>query len=260
MTVRNTYRRKIMSMIETRNLTRKYGDITAVNNLSLTIGEGELFALLGVNGAGKTTTIRMLSCLSKPSSGEAFVDGHSCSAESKAVKQVIGLSPQDTAVADHLTVRENLEFMAAVYGYDKAEVKQRTDRIIEEFHLGEVVNQRAQTLSGGWKRKLSIAMALISDPKVLFLDEPTLGLDVLARRELWREIEKLKGKMTIVLTTHYMEEAEHLSDRIAIMVSGRIVAAGTLQEILAKGSADNLEDAFVAIAETNGDDGTGGNV
>ena len=249
-----------MSMIETKDLTRKYGEKTAVDRLSLTVEEGELFALLGVNGAGKTTTIRMLSCLSKPSSGEAFVDGYSCTAESKAVKQVIGLSPQDTAVADHLTVRENLEFMAAVYGYTKDEVKQKTDRIMEEFHLGEVENQRAQTLSGGWKRKLSIAMALISEPKVLFLDEPTLGLDVLARRELWREIEKLKGKMTIVLTTHYMEEAEHLSDRIAIMVSGRIVAAGTLQEILAKGSADNLEDAFVAIAETNGDDGTGGNV
>jgi ABC-2 type transport system ATP-binding protein len=168
------------------------------------------------------------------------------------VKQVIGLSPQDTAVADHLTVRENLEFMAAVYGCSKQEVKQRTDRIIGDFHLGEVENQRAQTLSGGWKRKLSIAMALISNPKVLFLDEPTLGLDVLARRELWREIEQLKGKMTIVLTTHYMEEAEHLSDRIAIMVSGRIAAAGSLAEILATGGADNLEDAFVSIAEKEG--------
>ena len=249
-----------MSMIETRNLTRKYGEKTAVNNLSLTVEEGELFALLGVNGAGKTTTIRMLSCLSKPTSGEAYVDGHSCTAESRAVKQAIGLSPQDTAVADRLTVRENLEFMAAVYGYPKDEVKQRTDRIMQEFHLDEVEHQRAQTLSGGWKRKLSIAMALISEPKVLFLDEPTLGLDVLARRELWREIEKLKGKMSVVLTTPYMEEAEHLSDRIAIMVSGRIAAVGTLQEILAKGGADNLEDAVVAIAEANTDDGTGGNV
>ena len=194
----------------------------------------------------------MLSCLSKPTSGEAYVNGHSCTAESREVKRVIGLSPQDTAVADHLTVRENLEFMAAVYGYAKMEVKQRTDRIIGDFHLEEVANQRAQTLSGGWKRKLSIAMALISNPKVLFLDEPTLGLDVLARRELWREIEKLKGKMTIVLTTHYMEEAEHLSDRIAIMVSGRIVAVGSLEEILAEGGADHLEDAFVSIAEKEG--------
>lgn len=241
-----------MNMIETKNLTRKYGEKTAVNDLSLTVQEGELFALLGVNGAGKTTTIRMLSCLSKPTSGEAFVDGHSCTRESTAVKQVIGLSPQDTAVADHLTVRENLEFMAAVYGCDRGEVKTRADRIIEEFRLGEVEHQKAQTLSGGWKRKLSIAMALISDPKVLFLDEPTLGLDVLARRELWKEIEKLKGRMTVVLTTHYMEEAEHLSDRLAIMVAGRIAAAGTLQEILAQGGADNLEDAFVAIAEKEG--------
>ena len=241
-----------MNMIETRNLTRKYGEKTAVNELSLTIGEGELFALLGVNGAGKTTTIRMLSCLSRPTSGEAFVDGHSCTDESKAVKQVIGLSPQDTAVADHLSVRENLEFMAAVYGCDRDEVKARADRIIAEFHLEEVEHQRAQTLSGGWKRKLSIAMALISNPKVLFLDEPTLGLDVLARRELWREIEKLKEKMTIVLTTHYMEEAEYLSDRIAIMIAGRIAAVGTLAEILEKGGTDNLEDAFVAIAEKEG--------
>jgi len=241
-----------MNMIETRNLTRKYGEKTAVNELSLTIGEGELFALLGVNGAGKTTTIRMLSCLSRPTSGEAFVDGHSCTDESKAVKKVIGLSPQDTAVADHLSVRENLEFMAAVYGCDRDEVKARADRIIAEFHLEEVEHQRAQTLSGGWKRKLSIAMALISNPKVLFLDEPTLGLDVLARRELWREIEKLKEKMTIVLTTHYMEEAEHLSDRIAIMIAGRIAAVGTLAEILEKGGTDNLEDAFVAIAEKEG--------
>jgi len=246
------FRRKAMNMIETQNLTRKYGEKTAVNDLSLTIEKGELFALLGVNGAGKTTTIRMLSCLSQPTSGEAFVDGRSCTHESKAVKQVIGLSPQDTAVADHLTVRENLEFMAAVYGYEKSEVKARTDRIITGFHMEEVENQKAQTLSGGWKRKLSIAMALISDPKVLFLDEPTLGLDVLARRELWHEIEKLKGKMTIVLTTHYMEEAEHLSDRLAIMISGRIAATGTLEEILARGEADNLEDAFVSIAEKEG--------
>ena len=240
------------NMILTRNLTRKYGEKTAVDNLSLTVAEGELFALLGVNGAGKTTTVRMLSCLSAPTSGEAFVGGHSCTRESGAVKQIIGLSPQDTAVAEHLTVRENLEFMAAVYGHGKTGIRERTDRCIEEFSLGEVSNQRAQTLSGGWKRKLSIAMALISDPKVIFLDEPTLGLDVLARRELWREIEKLKGKKTVVLTTHYMEEAEHLADRIAIMVSGRIAATGTLKEILALAEADNLEDAFVRIAEKEG--------
>ena len=239
-------------MIITRNLTRKYGGKTAVDNLSLTVREGELFALLGVNGAGKTTTVRMLSCLSAPTSGEAFVNGYSCTEESDEVKQIIGLSPQDTAVAEHLTVRENLEFMAAVYGCGKAEAKERANKFIEEFRFAEVCGQRAQTLSGGWKRKLSIAMAMISNPKVLFLDEPTLGLDVLARRELWREIEKLKGKITIVLTTHYMEEAEHLSDRIAIMVSGRIAATGTPAEILAQAEADNLEDAFVRIAEKEG--------
>lgn len=241
-----------MNTIETKNLTKKYKDKTAVDSLNLTIKEGELFSLLGVNGAGKTTTIRMLACLSTPTSGEAFVNGNDCIKESGEVKKIIGISPQDTAVADNLTVRENLEFMAAIYYTDKEKIKKRINKIESIFGLTEVENQRAKTLSGGWKRKLSIAMALISEPKVLFLDEPTLGLDVLARRELWRAIENLKGKMTIVLTTHYMEEAEHLSDRIAIMLSGKIVACGTLDEIekAAGKEGKGLEEAFVTIAES----------
>ena len=238
-----------MNMIETRDLTKRYGDKTAVDHLTFEVREGELFSLLGVNGAGKTTTIRMLSCLSAPTAGEAWINGLSCLSRSAEVKQIIGISPQDTAVADHLTVRENLEFMAAVYGLDEAARRERTEQMLRDFRLGEVERQRAKTLSGGWKRKLSIAMALISEPKVLFLDEPTLGLDVLARRELWRALEALKGKMTIVLTTHYMEEAEHLSDRLAIMLSGRIVAGGTVPELLALSGQDTLENAFVAIAE-----------
>ena len=238
-----------MNMIETRSLTKHYGSKAAVRDLSLTVGEGELFSLLGVNGAGKTTTIRMLSCLSEPTSGEAFVGGFSCEKQKREIKQIVGMSPQDTAVADRLTVRENLTFMASVYGFSKETVRERVERTIADFRLEEVQNQYARTLSGGWKRKLSIAMALISGPKVLFLDEPTLGLDVLARRELWRLIEKLKGNMTIILTTHYMEEAEQLSDRLAVMIAGQIAACGTVPQVLAETGTDKLEDAFIAIAE-----------
>lgn len=238
-----------MDMIETRGLSKRYGEKWAVRELTLSVHQGELFSLLGVNGAGKTTTIRMLSCLSEPTAGEASVGGFSCGGQKREIKQIIGMSPQDTAVAERLTVRENLELMASVYGFDRQKVRERTERMIADFHLEEVERQQARTLSGGWKRKLSIAMALIGEPKVLFLDEPTLGLDVLARRELWRVIERLKGKITIVLTTHYMEEAEHLSDRVAIMIAGRIAESGTLPELLERTGKDNLEDAFVEIAE-----------
>lgn len=232
-------------MIETKNLTKKYGNKTAVDSLNLSVKKGELFALLGVNGAGKTTTIRMLSCLSEPTSGEAFIDGHNCITDSTGVKSIIGISPQETSVAENLTVRENLEFMAQIYGLEKS----RADDMIETFSMKEVEKSRAKTLSGGWKRKLSIAMALISEPKVLFLDEPTLGLDVLARRELWKTIMSLKGRITIVLTTHYMEEAEALSDRIAIMIDGKISACGTLSELEEISGQKGLENVFVEIAE-----------
>ncbi len=238
-----------MKAIETKALTKKYKEKTAVNALDIAVEEGELFALLGVNGAGKTTTIRMLSCLSAPTSGEASVLGHNVASEKSAVKEIIGISPQDTAVAENLTVRENLEFMAKVHSADKTKNAERVEKMIELFGMSEVVNSRAKTLSGGWKRKVSIAMALISEPKVLFLDEPTLGLDVLARRELWKVIRQLKGKITIILTTHYMEEAEELSDRIAIMINGKVAAIGTLPEIEAEAGAQGLENAFVAIAE-----------
>ena len=191
-----------MNAIEVNGLTKKYKTKTAVDGISFSAKEGELFALLGVNGAGKTTTIRMLSCLSQPTAGEGFVNGHSILTEKTAVKSVIGISPQDTAVADNLTVRENLQFMAKVYGFDKEKTASRTAEMIAMFGMEEVENSRAKTLSGGWKRKLSIAMAIIGEPKVLFLDEPTLGLDVLARRELWKAIEKLKGNTTVILTTH----------------------------------------------------------
>lgn len=238
-----------MNAVETKNLTKKYGSKTAVDSIGFSVAEGELFALLGVNGAGKTTTIRMLCCLSKPDSGEAIVFGKNAAAEPNEVKRLIGISTQDTAVAPNLTVRENLKFTAGIYGFTKEKIKERTEEMISVFHLEEVADSRAKTLSGGWQRKVSIAMALISEPKVLFLDEPTLGLDVLARRELWAVIEKLKGKITIVLTTHYMEEAEALSDRIGIMANGKLIACGTLSELEERSGEQGLEKSFIKIVE-----------
>ena len=240
--------------IETKELTKVFGTKTAVDHLSLTVHEGELFALLGVNGAGKTTTIRMLCGLSAMASGTASVLGYDVSRETDQVKRIIGISPQDTAVAEKLTVEENLNFMAEIYG-DLPGGKSRRDRVeelIRVFGLEEFRKKQARTLSGGWKRKLSIAMALIGEPKVIFLDEPTLGLDVLARRELWNVIRKLKGKTTIILTTHYMEEAEALADRIGIMVSGRLVDLGTLAELEEKSGKKGLEEVFIAAAEREG--------
>lgn len=235
--------------IELKKLRKVYGSKVAVNDISLQVKKGALFAMLGVNGAGKTTTIKMLTGLSKPDGGEAFVMGHSITKDLAEVKKIVSISPQETSVAPNLTVGENLMFIAGIYGMGKEEAKRHTQDMIEKFQLQEVENSRAKTLSGGWQRKLSIAMALITEPEVLFLDEPTLGLDVLARRELWRHIETLKGQITVVLTTHYMEEAEALSDEIAIMAQGEIKAVGTLEELKQKSGKDNLENAFIWIVE-----------
>ena len=235
--------------VEIKGLRKEFGKKVAVNQLDLAIEEGSLFAFLGVNGAGKTTTIKMLTGLATPTAGEAYVMGHSIAEEKDEIKKLVNLSPQETSVAPNLTVRENLEFVAGIYGFDKEKTAKRTAQMIEQFSLEEVEHTKAKTLSGGWQRKLSIAMALITEPKILFLDEPTLGLDVLARRELWREIQSLKGEVTIILTTHYMEEAEALSDRIAVMVSGDLKAVGTLAELKSMTDTDRLEDAFVKIVE-----------
>nr|WP_316623392.1 ABC transporter ATP-binding protein [uncultured Ruminococcus sp.] len=237
-----------MEAIRTKELVKKYKDLTAVKGLDLTVHKGELYALLGVNGAGKSTTIKMLSCLTRPTSGDAEVMGHSIVSDSVRVREIINVSPQETAVAAKLSVRENLEFIARIYGSDKAEAKRKTDKMIEDFSLQDVENKRAATLSGGWQRRLSIAMALITEPEVLFLDEPTLGLDVLARRELWHFIESLKGRMTIILTTHYLEEAESLSDRIGVMAHGVLCAEGTAAELKEKAGTDDFEEAFIRIA------------
>lgn len=241
-----------MTAIRTENLTKKFKGITAVNNLNMEIMENELFALLGVNGAGKTTTIKMLSCLIKPSEGDGYIFGKSITKDSYNIKPIINVSPQETAVAPNLTVMENLELIARIYGNDKNSSLVKTKNIIAYFGLGEVQKQKAKILSGGYQRRLSIAMALISEPKLLFLDEPTLGLDVLARRELWKIIKKLKESMTIILTTHYLEEAVALSDRIGIMVKGALKTVGTSEEIIREAKADNFEDAFIAISEEKG--------
>lgn len=237
-----------MNAIETKGLTKRYKKKTAVDHLDLTIAQGELFALLGVNGAGKSTTIKMLSCLLRPTAGDANLLGISICREPQKAKKCLNLSPQETAVAPNLTTRENLELMAGIYGASVQEAKEKAKKMIEALGLGQVETQKAKTLSGGWQRRLSIAMALISEPEILFLDEPTLGLDVLARRELWSVIESLRGKVTIVLTTHYMEEAEHLADRIGVMAAGHLAAVGTAKELMTQTGTNTFEDAFVALA------------
>lgn len=237
-----------MNAIQTKELTRRYGEKTAVDALDLTVKQGELFALLGVNGAGKTTTVKMLSGLLAPTSGDAEILGYSLVSQTQEVKSRINLSPQETAVAPKLTARENLELIAGIYGSTRKEAKEKAAAMLEEFHMQEVAGQRAGTLSGGWQRRLSIAMALISQPQILFLDEPTLGLDVLARRELWNIIEKLKGRVTVILTTHYMEEATSLADRVAILAHGRLRLCGTVQEILDAAGETDFENAFIKLA------------
>lgn len=235
--------------IEIRDLTKRFGDNIAVNHITLDIPENGIFSLLGVNGAGKTTTIRLLSGLSKCDEGSATVMGFDVSKDTNKVKEVINISTQETAVAQNLTVKENLEFIAQIYGMEKEKANRTVEMVIEEFSLNEIRNQKAKTLSGGWQRRLSIAMATMTHPKVLFLDEPTLGLDVLARRELWNIIQKIKKDTTIILTTHYMEEAEALSDQVAVMVKGCIRDIGTVEWLKQKYNAPNLEETFVKIAK-----------
>ena len=237
-----------MNAVETFDLSKKFGDLTAVDGLNLSVAEGELFALLGVNGAGKTTTIKLLTGLLLPTEGSAKIFNKDLVREKSAIKPLLGISPQETAVAPNLTVRENLEFMAGVFGADRRDAANQASKMIEEFSLTPFAGKRATTLSGGWQRRLSIAMALISKPKLLFLDEPTLGLDVLARRELWNIVNGLKGKVTVILTTHYMEEAEALSDRIGIMAEGKLVACGTAFDLKKMAKTDSFEEAFIYFA------------
>ena len=238
-----------MYAIRTANLTKKYKDTVAVDQLNLQVKQGELYSLLGVNGAGKTTIIKMLSCLTQPTSGDAFLNGKSICNDSAAVKSLIAVSPQETAVAPGLSVRENLELMCGVHGFTKDKQSTKIAELTELLGLESVIMKKAGKMSGGWQRRLSIAMALISEPEILFLDEPTLGLDVLARSDLWDLIHSLKGKVTIILTTHYMEEAEALSDRIAIMKDGKLLVCDTAEKIKETAGTDNFEQAFIRIVK-----------
>ncbi|MGN1095304.1 MAG: ABC transporter ATP-binding protein [Eubacteriales bacterium] len=238
-----------MDAIKTISLTKKYKDIVAVDSLDLTVRSGELFSLLGINGAGKTTLIKMLSCLARPTSGDAFVLGNSIVSQAGNVKSIIGVSPQETAVAPNLSVRENLELICGVHGFSPEKRKEKTEELAKIFGIEGIMKKKAGKLSGGWQRRVSIAMALISEPKVLFLDEPTLGLDVIARSELWETIRSIKEKTTIILTTHYMEEAEALSDRIGIMKSGKLLALGSVEELKAKAGKEKFEEAFVTLVK-----------
>ena len=238
-----------MLAIKTTELVKQYKTITAVDRLNLEIMPGELFSLLGVNGAGKTTAIKMLSCLTKPTQGDALVGGYSITTQPEQVKRLIGVSPQETAVAPNLSVEENLELICGIHGFSREKTGAKIRELTEQFSLDSVLKRKAGKLSGGWQRRVSIAMALISEPRILFLDEPTLGLDVIARHELWDVIRALKGKVTMILTTHYMEEAESLSDRIGILKSGRLLAVGTPEELKAQAGTADFETAFVTIVK-----------
>jgi len=238
-----------MQAIKTVALVKRYKNLTAVDNLHLEIQQGELFSLLGVNGAGKTTAIKMLSCLTKPTEGDAMVGGYSITKEPEQVKRLIGVLPQETAVAPNLSVKENLELICGIHGFSREKTFAKIEKLSRQFDLNSVLQRKAGKLSGGWQRRVSIAMALISEPRILFLDEPTLGLDVIVRHDLWEVIRSLKGKITIILTTHYMEEAEELSDRIGIMKNGKLLAVGTVEELNRKANTNDFESAFVSIVK-----------
>ena len=238
-----------MEIIKTADLTKRYKNLIAVDKLNLDIRQGELFSLLGINGAGKTTTIKMLSCLAKPTSGDAWIGGNSVICDLLSVKRMIGVSPQETAVAFNLSVQENLELMCGIYGFSEEKRKNKIRELSQQFHLEEILSKKAGKLSGGWQRRVSIAMALITEPEILFLDEPTLGLDVIARSELWDIIRGLKGKITMILTTHYMEEAEALSDRVGIMKNGKLLFVGTVPSLMEKTGETKFEEAFISVVK-----------
>ncbi len=238
-----------MAEIKLKALTKRYKDVTAVDGLSLEIEKGELFGLLGVNGAGKTTTIKMLSTLTKPTSGDAEIAGFSILGDKQKIRERIAISPQETAVAENLTARENLKMMAGIYGMRKDDAEKRISELSDALSLQKVMDKRLKKLSGGYKRRVSIAMALINSPSVLFLDEPTLGLDVIARAELWEAIKAIKGELTIILTTHYLEEAQEMCDRLAVMKDGKLITVGTADEIMKEAGVDDFETAFVKLVK-----------
>lgn len=240
-----------MDAIKVSNLTKQFKNVLAVNNISFNVKEGEIFGVLGLNGAGKTTTIKMMSGLTRPTSSNIKVFDYDIYKDINKIKSIIGVSPQESAIANNLTVKENIELMASLYFKDKVKIKDNTERVINNLGLESYINRRAKTLSGGYKRRLSIAMALVTNPRILFLDEPTLGLDVINRHELWNVINNLKGKVTIILTSHYMEEISALVDDIAIMKNGKILMINNLETILKSNNTNSLEEAFIKIVGEN---------
>ncbi|MCK4681872.1 ATP-binding cassette domain-containing protein [Candidatus Bipolaricaulota bacterium] len=233
--------------IQMTGISKTFGKHLAVVGLDLTVQQGELFSLLGPNGAGKTTTIKMLCCLLRPSSGTATIMGNDIQKAPLAVKQVIDISPQETALSEHLNAWENLSLIGRSHGLAKSTVRKRSEELLQMMSLLDRAKERVRRFSGGMKRRLSIAMALVSDPQVLFLDEPTLGLDPQSRAGLWEHIERLKGGKTVMLTTHYLEEADSLADRIAIMDEGRVVVQGTSREL-----KDGISERKVMRIEADG--------
>ena len=236
------------SAIVVKDLVKEFEDVTAVDNLSLEIVEGELFSLLGPNGAGKTTTINILNGIMKPTRGTATIAGLDVATNLDEIKKIIGLCPQEAAVFKFLNARENVELFGNLHSVSKKELEERMDTLLELLGLAEASRRKAGGYSGGMLRKLNLMVALISDPKIAFLDEPTVGMDARARRRTWEFIGALKGeKKTIVLTTHYIEEAEALSDRVGIIDYGKLVELGTPKELMERHQAKNLEEVFLKI-------------
>ncbi len=230
------------------NLTKKFEDLTAVDGLSLTVEKSELFGLLGPNGAGKTTTINVLSGLLKPTSGSVSVGGYDVTKEPGEVKKIIGVCPQDTAVFSYLTGRENVELFGNLHSMPKEKLKKKTDELIEKMGLRNDSKRRVGKYSGGMRRRINLVMALVHDPKIAFLDEPTVGMDPQSRRSVWNFIKELKKQnKTVILTTHYMEEAEELCDRVGVIDYGKLIALGAPEQLKAKFKAKNLEEVFIQL-------------
>lgn len=219
-------------ILEAQHLVKKFNDFTAVDDVSFAIEEGEVFSLLGPNGAGKTTTISMLSCLLAPTQGDAVIGGHSVDKEPMAVKKVIGVVPQDIALYEDLSALENLMFWGRMYGMGGAALKQRVAEVLEEVGLADKAKQRVKTYSGGMKRRINIAVGLLHKPRLLFMDEPTVGIDPQSRRNILDSVKALNQQgMTVLYTTHYMEEAQELSNRVGIIDHGKLIALGTQKEL-----------------------------
>jgi ABC-2 type transport system ATP-binding protein len=234
--------------VEINNLVKRFGDVTAVDGLSLEVKQGELFGLLGPNGAGKTTTISILCSLLEPTAGSACVAGYDVTKDATKMKEHIGVCPQEAAVFKFLTGRENIELLGNLHGVDKEILRERTTSLLDEANFTEAAKRKTKGYSGGMLRQLNLLMALISDPEIVFLDEPTVGMDARARRRTWEYIGTLKDQQkTVILTTHYIEEAQALSDRVGIIDYGELIALGTPEELMEEHEVEDLEAVFLKI-------------